>query len=49
VVVVNKFLPIEGKFNSLLEIFFQLNISLEEIPEGDRKWVEPFKQSQISF
>jgi len=49
VVVVNKFLPIEGKFNSLLEIFFQLNIPLEEIPESDRKWVEPYKQAQISF
>jgi len=49
VVVVNKFLPTEGKFNALLEIFFQLNVSLDDLPEADRKWVEPFKQSQISF
>jgi hypothetical protein len=49
VVVVNKFLPAEGQFNALLEIFNQLNIPLEDIPEADRKWIEPLKQSQITF
>jgi hypothetical protein len=49
VVVVNKFLPIEGKFNAILEIFFNLNIPFEQLSEEDRKWLEPWKQAQISF
>jgi len=41
VVVLNKFLPVEGRINSLIDIIPQLNIQTEQLsPEGKKIYEE---------
>jgi hypothetical protein len=37
VLVLNKFLPVEGRINTLIDILPQLNIDVEQLPPESRK------------
>ena len=48
VIIVNKYYPIDGKINSLMEIIRTIDINPEDLSEGNRKLFAELSQTQIN-
>jgi hypothetical protein len=49
VIVINKYFETEARINSLLEILPSLNIKLDDLTEGSRKFIEKINQKELLF
>ena len=47
VLVLNKFLPLEGRINTLIDILPQLNIHVEQLPPESRKVLENLLKTEV--
>ncbi|HVY73315.1 MAG TPA: hypothetical protein VG890_00705 [Puia sp.] len=47
VLVLNKFLAVEGRINTLIDIIPQLNIDPETLPEEPRKMLRQLMQAEV--
>ena len=46
VLVLNKFLPVEGRINTLIDIIPQLRLELETLPAESRKMLENLMKAE---
>lgn len=49
IAVVNKYYPLDGKINSLLEILKEVAIDTKRLSEKNRKLLQEINQTQFSF
>jgi hypothetical protein len=49
VAIVNKFYPLEGKINCLLEILKQVSIDLSKLSNSNQKFFKELFQTELNF
>lgn len=49
IAIVNKYYPLDGKINSLLEILKEIEIDTKKLSEKNRKLYQEINQTQLSF
>jgi hypothetical protein len=47
VLVLNKFLPVEGRINTLIDILPQLNIDADQLPPENKKILESLLREAV--
>ena len=49
IAIINKYFPLEGKINSLIDIIRTINFNLEELSENNRKFFSAIRQNELKF
>jgi len=49
IAIINKYFPLEGKINSLIDIIRTINLNPEELSENDRKIFSAIRQNELRF
>ena len=49
IAIINKYFPLEGKINSLIDIIRTINLNPEELSENNRKFFSAIRQNELKF
>jgi len=49
IAIINKYFPLEGKINSLIDIIRTINLNPEELSENNRKIFSAIRQNELRF
>jgi hypothetical protein len=49
IAIINKYFPLEGKINSLIDIIRTINLNPEELSENNRKFFSAIRQNELRF
>ncbi len=49
IAIINKYSPLEGKINSLIDIIRTINLNPEELSEHNRKFFSAIRQNELKF
>jgi len=49
IAIINKYFPLEGKINSLIDIIRTINLNPEELSENNRKFFSSIRQNELKF
>jgi len=49
IAIINKYFPLEGKINSLIDIIRTINLNPEELSENNRKFFHAIRQNELKF
>ena len=49
IAIINKYFPLEGKINSLIDIIRTINLNPEELSENSRKFFSAIRQNELKF
>ena len=49
IAIINKYFPLEGKINSLIDIIRSVNLNPEELSENNRKIFHAIRQNSLKF
>ena len=49
IAIINKYFPLEGKINSLIDIIRTINLNPEELSENNRKFFLAIRQNELKF
>ena len=49
IAIINKYFPLEGKINSLIDIIRSVNLNPEELSENNRKFFHAIRQNSLKF
>ena len=49
IAIINKYFPLEGKINSLIDIIRTINLNPEELSENNRKIFSAIRQNELKF
>ena len=49
IAIINKYFPLEGKINSLIDIIRTINLNPEELSENNRKFFSTIRQNELKF
>jgi len=49
IAIINKYFPLEGKINSLIDIIRTINLNPEELSEYNRKFFSAIRQNELKF
>ena len=49
IAIINKYFPLEGKINSLIDIIRTINFNPEELSENNRKFFSTIRQNELKF
>ena len=49
IAIINKYFPLEGKINSLIDIIRTINFNPEELSENNRKFFSAIRQNELKF
>ena len=49
IAIINKYFPLEGKINSLIDIIRTINLNPEELCENNRKFFSAIRQNELKF
>ena len=49
IAIMNKYFPLEGKINSLIDIIRTINLNPEELSENNRKFFHAIRQNELKF
>ena len=49
IAIINKYFPLEGKINSLIDIIRTINLNPEELSENNRNFFSAIRQNELKF
>ena len=49
IAIINKYFPLEGKINSLIDIIKSINLNPEELSENNKKIFHAIRQNKLKF
>ena len=49
IAIINKYFPLEGKINSLIDIIRTINFNPEELSENNRNFFSAIRQNELKF